>query len=285
MVKIIYEDSEILVAEKPAGLESQASRKFEPDMVSEIRNYLVRSQKKREREQRRELSTKPSTSLSTPAAAPYVGVIHRLDKPVEGIMVYGLNQKSAASLSAALQAGKMEKTYLAVVCGKPVDKQGTYVDYLRHYRENNTSRIVDKSDGNSKKAVLNYRVLEVINNPGNQEQMLSLIDIELLTGRHHQIRVQFAGHDTPLYGDERYGGGLSTKSTTGTVDRGRKRPGFGDRRGALALCARRLVFPHPTTGERMEFAIVPSSGAFAWFPDRAEKLISGQDCGKCHKEV
>ena len=82
MVKIIYEDSEILVAEKPAGLESQASRKFEPDMVSEIRNYLVRSQKKREREQRRELSTKPSTSLSTPAAAPYVGVIHRLDKPV-----------------------------------------------------------------------------------------------------------------------------------------------------------------------------------------------------------
>ena len=274
MVPILYEDKDIIVVRKPAGLESQVSRGFAPDMVSEIRRYLHNPQ---------DIHSRPQgTSTVQP---PYVGVIHRLDKPVEGIMVYGLNQKSAASLSAALQAGKMEKTYRAVVCGKPVDKQGTYVDYLRHYRENNTSRIVDKSDGNSKKAVLNYRVLEVINNPGNQEQMLSLIDIELLTGRHHQIRVQFAGHDTPLYGDERYGGGLSTKSTTGTVDRGRKRPGFGDRRGALALCARRLVFPHPTTGERMEFAIVPSSGAFAWFPDRAEKLISGQDCGKCHKEV
>ena len=104
-----------------------------------------------------------------------------------------------------------------------MDKQGTYVDYLRHYKENNTSKIVDKSDENSKKAVLNYRVLEVINNPKNQEQIVSLIDIELLTGRHHQIRVQFAGHATPLYGDERYGGGLSTKSTTMTVDRGRKK--------------------------------------------------------------
>jgi 23S rRNA pseudouridine1911/1915/1917 synthase len=166
-----------------------------------------------------------------------------------------------------------------------VDKQGTYVDYLRHCKENNTSKIVDKSDENGKKAVLNYRVLEVINNPGKQDQMLSLIDIELLTGRHHQIRVQFAGHATPLYGDGRYGGGLSTKSTAGTVDRARKKTGFGDGRQPLALCARRLAFPHPSDGKRMEFAMVPSSGAFAWFPDRARKLISAQECGKCHKEV
>ena len=113
MVKIIYEDSEILVAEKPAGLESQAIRKFEPDMVSEIRNYLVRSQKKREREQRRELSTKPSTSLSTPAAAPYVGVIHRLDKPVSGVMVYAKTRSAAAFLSRELQAHRVIKIYHA----------------------------------------------------------------------------------------------------------------------------------------------------------------------------
>lgn len=166
-----------------------------------------------------------------------------------------------------------------------MDKQGTYVDYLRHYKENNTSKIVDKSDENSKKAVLNYRVLEVINNPKNQEQIVSLIDIELLTGRHHQIRVQFAGHATPLYGDERYGGGLSTKSTTMTVDRGRKKSSFGDARRPLALCACRLAFPHPSTGKIMEFSMVPSSGAFAWFPDRARKLISQSECDKCHKEV
>lgn len=274
MVPILYEDKDIIVVQKPAGLESQVSRGFVPDMVSEIRRYLHNPQ---------DIHSHPQGAST--AQPPYVGVIHRLDKPVEGIMVYGLNQKSTASLSAALQAGKMEKSYLAVVCGKPVDKQGTYVDYLRHCRENNTSKIVDKSDENGKKAVLNYRVLEVINNPGNQEQMLSLIDIELLTGRHHQIRVQFAGHGTPLYGDERYGGGLSTKSTTGTVDRARKKPGFGDGRRPLALCARRLAFPHPSTGKQMEFAMVPSAGAFAWFPDRARKLISVQECGKCHKEV
>lgn len=274
MVPILYEDKDIIVVQKPAGLESQVSRGFAPDMVSEIRRYLHNPQ---------DIHNHPQGASTV--QPPYVGVIHRLDKPVEGIMVYGLNQRSAASLSAALQAGKMEKSYLAVVCGKPVDKQGTYVDYLRHCRENNTSVIVDKSDKNSKKAVLNYRVLEVINNPENQEQMLSLIDIELLTGRHHQIRVQFAGHGTPLYADERYGGGLSTKSTTGTVDRGRKKNGFVDGRRPLALCARRLAFPHPVTGKIMEFTMVPSSGAFAWFPDRAQKLSQGQECSKCHKDI
>ena len=115
---------------------------------------------------------------------------------------------------------------------------------------------MDKSDENSKKAVLNYRVLEVINNPKNQEQILSLIDIELLTGRHHQIRVQFAGHGTPLYGDGRYGGDIST-----IVDIKKKRAA----RGPLALCAYHLAFPHPVTGKRLVFEIRPSGGAFNWF--------------------
>lgn len=143
MVPILYEDKDIIVVQKPAGLESQVSRGFAPDMVSEIRRYLHNPQ---------DIHNHPQ-GVST-AQPPYVGVIHRLDKPVEGIMVYALNQKSAASLSAALKAGKIKKSYLAVVCGKPVDKQGTYVDYLRHYKENNTSKIVDKSDENSKKQFL-----------------------------------------------------------------------------------------------------------------------------------
>ena len=92
MLKIIYEDHDILVAEKPAGLESQASRGFEPDMVSEIKNHLKRAELSR-------LSTKPSTKSSTRPVEPYVGVIHRLDKPVGGIIVYAKNQKAAASLS------------------------------------------------------------------------------------------------------------------------------------------------------------------------------------------
>ncbi|MFQ9705214.1 MAG: hypothetical protein ACLR0U_32110 [Enterocloster clostridioformis] len=82
-----------------------------------------------------------------------------------------------------------------------------------------------------------------------------------------------------------YGGGLSTKSTAGTVDRARKKRDLGMDASLWPQCARRLAFPHPSDGKRMEFAMVPSSGAFAWFPDRARKLISAQECGKCHKEV
>ena len=99
MVPILYEDKDIIVVQKPAGLESQVSRGFAPDMVSEIRRYLHNPQ---------DIHNHPQ-GVST-AQPPYVGVIHRLDKPVEGIMVYALNQKSAASLSAALKAGKIKKS-------------------------------------------------------------------------------------------------------------------------------------------------------------------------------
>lgn len=254
MVPVLYEDKDIIVVHKPVGLESQSARGFAPDMVSEIRRYLHNPQ---------DIHSHPQGGAA--AQPPYVGVIHRLDQPVEGVMVYALNQTSAAALSAALQSGKMEKSYRAVVCGKPVDNHGTYVDYLRHCKENNTSEIVDKSVKNSKEAVLNYRVLDVIHSPLDQEQIVSLIDIELLTGRHHQIRVQFAGHGTPLYADERYGRELSTLSTTRIVDNtGGRRPRRGSR-PALALCACRLKFPHPSTGKQMEFKITPTGGAFGWF--------------------
>ena len=245
MVPILYEDKDIIVVHTPAGLESQSSRGFAPDMVSEISCYLHNPQD----------IHKPAAGISR-VQPPYVGVIHRLDKPVQGVMVYAKNQKSAAALSAALQAGKMEKSYMAVICGQLVDKQGSYVDYLRQDRKNNTSEIVDKSVKDAKKAVLKYREMEVIHSPEDKEQMVSLIDIELLTGRHHQIRVQFAGHGTPLYGDGRYGGDIST-----IVDI-KKKPAA---RGPLALCAYHLAFPHPVTGKRLVFEIRPSGGAFNWF--------------------
>ena len=171
MVPILYEDKDIIVVHKPAGLESQSSRGFAPDMVSEISCYLHNPQD----------IHKPAAGISR-VQPPYVGVIHRLDKPVQGVMVYAKNQKSAAALSAALQAGKMEKSYMAVICGQLVDKQGSYVDYLRQDRKNNTSEIVDKSVKDAKKAVLKYREMEVIHSPEDKEQMVSLIDIELLTG-------------------------------------------------------------------------------------------------------
>lgn len=238
MITILYEDMDILVAEKPAGLQSQSSRGFEPDMVSQIRTHIHK------------LSPKQST-----AAPPYVGVIHRLDKPVRGVMVYAKNQRSAADLSAQLQAGKMKKIYAAVVCGKPVDNHGVYVDYLLKNGQSNTSRIVDNSVEGGKKSELSYWILDTGAGgnltPENPEMELSLLDIELMTGRYHQIRVQMAGHGTPLFGDNRYGnGGNSGKP-------GSRRP--------LALCARRLAFAHPVTGKEMTFDIQPMGGAFDIF--------------------
>ena len=250
MISILYEDQDIIVVQKPPGVESQSARGFAPDMVSEIRRHLHNPQ-----------DIHKLTTANSGSQPPYVGVIHRLDKPVGGIMVYAKNQKSAASLSAALQDKKVEKSYMAVVCGKLVDKQGAYVDYLRQDKKNNTSSIVDKSVKDSRKAVLNYREMEVIHNPGDGERFLSLIDIELLTGRHHQIRVQFAGHGTPLYGDGRYGIHISTKVDIKEKPSGR----ISGQSPALALCAYRLAFPHPAAGERMCFEIKPSGGAFDLF--------------------
>ena len=146
MVKIFYEDSDILVVEKPPGLDSQTGRGFAPDMVSEIKNYL-------------KLSTGMSTKTAGKGGEPYVGVIHRLDKPVGGIMVYAKNPKSAASLSRQVQDGRLRKRYQAVVCGKPVDIVDNYVDYLLSDGKTNRSVVVDKETPGSKCARLNYRAL------------------------------------------------------------------------------------------------------------------------------
>ena len=237
MLDILYEDKDILVVVKPAGVESQTSRRLEPDMVSEIKNYLHRKA-----QEKKKLSTGLSPKASTAPVDPYVGVIHRLDKPVRGVMVYAKNLKAAAHLSRQVQEGKLEKIYQALVCGKPVDNVGKYVDYLLKDGKTNTSRIVDKSVAGAKRAELEYQILE----KKEQEDgtVRSLVEIHLHTGRHHQIRVQFAAHGTPLMGDTKYG-----VPAAASVGRARREP--------LALCAVRLSFLHPVTGKRMEFSTKP----------------------------
>lgn len=267
MLNILFEDCDIMVVEKPAGLESQTSRGFEPDMVSEIKNYLKRAELSH-------LSTKLSTKASTRPVEPYVGVIHRLDKPVGGVMVYAKNQKAAASLSKQVQDGRMKKIYNAVICGKFVDIVGNYVDYLLKDGRNNYSRIVDKNMPDSKRAELKYRVIDVRdteNMTGAAEfgiDTISLVEVELLTGRHHQIRVQFSGHGAPLWGDGKYnpqwGGtlptGIKTQTAPGPV-RGR-----GERE--LALAAVKLSFAHPSTGKNMDFSMKPRGKVFERFGER-----------------
>ena len=226
MLKVLYEDQEIIVVVKPAGVESQAAKKFAPDMLSEIKKHMV------------------INKLCTPGKEPYVAVIHRLDKPVSGVMVYAKTKKAAAALSEQVQNRKMDKFYEAVVCGKLVNNVDNFVDYLKKSVDGNHSQIVDKEENESKRAELSYEVLKTVE---TESGVLSHVRIHLLTGRHHQIRVQFSGHDLPLYGDGRYN------------------PMFAGKRDPLALCAVSLAFDHPATGKRMEFSMKPSGGAFRFF--------------------
>lgn len=242
MLEVLYEDADIIVAVKPPGVESQEARGLEPDMVSLIRSWLSTK-----------ISTKPEQKSEYPkkkSQPPYVGVIHRLDKPVGGVMVYAKNKNAAGALSAQVSQRKMKKLYLAVVCGKPVDNFGTYVDFLLKDKKNSCSQVVDNSVEKGREARLNYRVLHTIQTEETTCQSsleLSLLEIELLTGRYHQIRAQMAAHHTPVAGDGRYGGSL---------------PG---RRLPLALWAFQLTFSHPRDGRIMTFEKKPQGGAFGYF--------------------
>lgn len=233
MLEILYEDKEIIVVKKPVGMESQASSSFAPDMVSEIKKYIH--------------------NLSTKSGEPYVGVIHRLDKPVGGVMVYAKTPKAAAALSTQIQAHQMRKLYKAVACGKIVDNVDNFVDYLLKDSTNNLSKIVEKGITGAKKAELRYRVIDKVEKP----EPLVLVEVELFTGRHHQIRVQFAAHGLPLWGDSRYNPTFAQKEKGG--QRGVQE--------SVALWAWKLVFLHPTTGQAMSFTAEPEGPAF-------EKLMS-----------
>lgn len=235
MLNVLFEDDQIIVVEKPVGIESQSARGFEPDMVSEVKKHINR--------------------LSPKKGEPYVGVIHRLDKPVGGILVYAKTKEAANALSKQVSSHQTEKKYLAVVCGKPVDNFGTYVDYLWKDGKNNVSKIVDMGITDAKRAELSYRVLE---EAAFGNDIFCLVEIDLKTGRHHQIRVQFAGHGTPLLGDRKYAPA---------------EPSMAGQR-SVALCAWKLSFFHPKTGKRMEFAVKPTGPSFYRF-DFVKRLAEG----------
>lgn len=228
MLNILYEDEQIMVVEKPVGAESQSAGGFAADMVSEIKKHIHK--------------------LCPKDGEPYVGVIHRLDKPVGGVMVYAKTKTAAAALSKQVQENQMNKKYWAVLCGKPVDDVDNYVDYLLKDGKNNSSKLVEKGISGAKRAELSYRVLETTEYEG---QLLSLVEIHLLTGRHHQIRVQFSGHGLPLWGDNRY-----------NPEFAKPIPG---RRINIALAACELSFQHPKSGQVMTFTLPPHGGAFDLF--------------------
>ena len=215
-LNIIFEDEQILVVKKDAGIPVEAGRLRIMDLQGLIKNELYRRNRK--------------------GGEPYLGMIHRLDQPVEGVMVFAKTPFAAGSLSEQVRDGRMRKHYLALLCGKPKADEGTLVDYLLKDGRTNTSSVVRAGEKDAKRSELNYKVLK-------RNDETTLVEVELITGRHHQIRVQMANAGWPLYGDTKYNPAFQeTKEHVQT-----------------ALCAYQLSFVHPKSKKVMEFSIEPDN--------------------------
>ena len=164
------------------------------------------------------------------------GLVHRLDRPVGGVMVFAKTSKAASRLSESIRNKSFTKTYLAIVNGYFDEKHGVLEDYLWKNEALNMSKVVDKDKNGAKYAKLSYDVIDEKNN-------LSLVKINLETGRHHQIRVQFANCGHSLYGDQKYGSGPSNTQ--------------------IALWAYKISFKHPTKNENMEITALPTEDKFS----------------------
>jgi 23S rRNA pseudouridine1911/1915/1917 synthase len=231
--KIIQEDDDILVCYKPAGIATQTRRLGEKDMESLLRNYRAGK-----------------------GEPPYIGIVHRLDQPVEGIMVFAKNQKAAAALSKQVQKRSIGKHYYALVhTDGALPKKGTLTDYLLFDPKQNRTTVIEGSsvtNQNPQKAVLDYEIRQ-------EKDGIALLDITLHTGRHHQIRVQLAHRGCPILGDTKYGNAQDKTSQVG-CDRSQS----GEPR-QLALCSYRLSFLHPVTGAKVDLRIQPENPKFSLF--------------------
>ena len=248
--KIIYEDESLIVVHKPSGLATQTSKLGQQDLVSEIKNYLSINSIN-------PINKKQETGSKNKIGEPYVGLIHRLDQPVEGILVLAKNEFAAAQLSTQITKDEMKKCYYAFVYGKPKETNGIFEDYVLKDAKTNSSKVVSKNtkDRDVKRAELNYQCLKTVEKlPGiSGEDVLltaSLMDIQLKTGRHHQIRVQFSHAGIPLLGDNKYGTAESIEAS-GKINLKN-----------VALCAYRLEFIHPKTKKKMHIQIEPEAEIF-----------------------
>ena len=235
--EILYEDKSIMVVRKPAGLAVQSAGIGQPDVVSELKSYLAKL-----------------PGAGRPGKGePYLGIVHRLDQPVEGLLVFAKDKKAAAALSKQLTEGALNKHYYAVLCGYPDCPEGDLVDYLRREQEFADEMI----------AVLHYRILEEINDPSP----LALADVTIGTGRFHQIRVQFAHAGFPLLGDTKYGMAALKEAMPAQKYRG------------VALCAYSLELVHPISGKKMGFRVVPKNPVFAGFAMKELKKLTENETG------
>ena len=236
MKEILFEDKEIIVCHKKAGIPVQSARLGQKDMVSILNNYLAEKGEKVQ-----------------------VNVVHRLDQPVEGVIVFAKTKKAAAGLSKQIQQGSMRKIYHAVCCVESEtwikDPQNIetevyqLTDYLVKDGKTNSSRVCCPKDKAAKKAELEFKILKINEEEGRK---CLLAEIELKTGRHHQIRVQMSHAGLPLYGDQKYNQRWEEYLISG-VQRG------------LGLCAVSLTFEHPVKGKKMTFQVEPEGEVFRRF--------------------
>ena len=225
---ILFEDNHLLVVNKPNNIPSQADSSGDEDFLTILKNYL------------KEKYNKPGNV--------FLGLVHRLDRPTSGIMAFAKTSKAAARLSESIKNGEFEKNYLAVVVGLPKEEKGTLVHYLKKNTLTNTVNVVTSATVDAKRAELNYKLLE-------KGKTVSLLDIELLTGRGHQIRVQCATAGFPVFGDVRYKGDIAK--------------GYD-----LALHAYKLRFPHPVTHDSMVFISHPDLNKEPWKRFDIERHLS-----------
>ena len=212
MINVLYEDNHIIVVEKPPMMPVQADSSGDEDLLSALKAYI------------KEKYQKPGNV--------YMGLVHRLDRPVGGLMVFARTSKAAGRLSEQIRQEGLKKGYTALVHGE-TPKSGSLEDYLLK-EEGNFVRVCSETEPGARFARLDFKKIA-----GDSEK--SLLDIKLITGRPHQIRVQFSSRGFPIYGDMRYGKG---------------------EKGRIALYSSYIGFTHPVTGEEMEFRKEPDGGFF-----------------------
>jgi len=227
---ILYEDNDIIICKKPPGLAVQTAKIGQQDLASQLRNYLARKG----------------------AKSPYLGIVHRLDQPVEGLLVFGKTKGATAGLNRQLQDGKLQKNYYGVIWGIPEHNSGELVDYLTKDGVTDKAPIMServKPASAAKKAILRYQVVDGVVTPF----FASLLDISIETGRFHQIRIQLSHAGLPLLGDRKYANeDVLEASHAAKVEN-------------VALCAYQIKLTHPKTGKKLSFSITPEGKAFTWF--------------------
>ena len=225
---ILYEDNHIIVVLKPQNIPSCEDESKDENMLSIIKEYIRVTYNKQ--------------------GNVYLGLVHRLDRPTGGVMVFAKSSKAASRLSEQMRDGDFEKRYYAVLVGTPKEEKATLTHYMKKNAVNNMVYVCPPSVAGAKFAELEYEILDV-------KAGLSLADIKLHTGRSHQIRVQMNAIGTPVYGDMRYGGEKAKK-------------------GYLSLWAYYLSFTHPVSKERMVFRVQPPKEVNPWTNFDTERSVT-----------